>query len=131
GRLVPPRPGRTFVPRGKVSMLPAPGPPDIARMSWLDGAVHQTGFTTLIGELSTVIAGPPPGNPLVWTNQVEGTSQTIRTYAIAPTSSSHSGGVVVTSRMDGSVHVMSATAAVGPTWDALSTRAGNEISEGL
>jgi hypothetical protein len=58
-----------------------------------------------------------------WNNQQEGTSATIPTFA-AVTSRSYHPGVVVTSRMDGSQHVV--TSSVDKViWRQLSTRNGD------
>ncbi len=92
---------------------------------WVDGRAHQTGFTTVFTP-NTVV---PYGQDAVqydvdWTNQQEGKSGTVATYA-AVTARSHHVGVVNAVMMDGSVKAYRNE--IDPRlWRALSTRNGHE-----
>ena len=125
GHLPPPAWPSVTLPRGTIAAQR--DATTLARASWVDGSVHQTGFTSILSDLTAAVQGPPPGIPQVWTNQIEGTSPMVRTYSAAPVSSKHSGGII-SSRMDGSVRMEGAT--MGPVWRALSTRAGRELMSG-
>lgn len=93
---------------------------------WVDGRVHQIGFTTAF----------PPNTPLPcdvngvtydvdWTNQQEGKSDTVATFA-AVTARSYHGGGVNAALMDGSVRWFADEIHAG-IWQAYSTRAGDEL----
>ncbi len=93
---------------------------------WVDGRVHQTGFTTTFGPNQIVpIAGTtgtaPDGD---FTNRREASSGTTPTYA-AITSRSYHRGAVNSLLMDGSVRTMGENIHLG-TWQNLSTRSGGE-----
>lgn len=94
---------------------------------WVDGRAHQTGFTATFAPNSVV---PHVVNGVAydvdWTNQQEGKSNTIRTYA-AVTSRSHHPGGVSSVRADGSVHFVSESINLA-AWQALATRNGGEVS---
>ncbi len=92
---------------------------------WIDGRAHQTGFTALYP--------PNAGIPceidgltynVTWTNQREGLSDTVPTYAVIPARSYHP-GIVNAAMVDGSVHGFSETIDAD-VWRALATRAGGE-----
>ncbi len=91
----------------------------------VDGRVHQIGVTSVFTPNAKVIC--PVGSnryDVDWTNQQEGASATVRTYA-AVTARSHHPGVVNTLMMDASVQ--SFADSIDPsTWRALSTRNGQE-----
>ncbi len=93
---------------------------------WVDGRVHQIGFTTLFLPNAQIL-GTEGGREydFDWTNQQEGRSPTVPTYAAVTARSYHSGGVNV-AMMDGSVRTVDERIHIG-VWQALSTRAGEEI----
>lgn len=94
---------------------------------WVDGQVHQTGFT----------AAFPPGTPVWcneegeqfdvdWTSASQGSNQTEPTYAAVTARSYHPGGVSA-AWMDGSVRWV-ANSVDRSLWQALATRAGGETT---
>jgi len=93
---------------------------------WVDGYVHQTGFTALLPPNSKV---PYTAGGILhdvdFTSFRESRDFTRRTYA-AVTSRSHHFGGVNAMLMDGSVRFVSSTIAVG-TWRAACSPAGGEI----
>lgn len=92
---------------------------------WADGRTHQTSFTTVFTPNTEVICTTGGVEYDVdWTNQQEGKSTTIPTFA-AVTSRSYHPGVVCSSLMDGSVRTFSNTISLS-VWRAISTRAGRE-----
>jgi prepilin-type N-terminal cleavage/methylation domain-containing protein len=98
---------------------------DGAHVEWVDGKVHETGFTTTFPPNSKVRCEAIGGQQdLDWVNQAEGRSTTVPTFA-AMTSRSHHPCGVQTVMMDGSVHFVpnSIDRAV---WQGLSTREGGE-----
>ena len=92
---------------------------------WIDGRTHQTGITTVFTP-NTRVPCKVDGveYDVDWTNQQEGKSDTVRTYAVV-TARSHHPGVVCGLLMDGSVQSFSDTIDL-QTWRALSTRNGQE-----
>jgi prepilin-type N-terminal cleavage/methylation domain-containing protein len=99
---------------------------DSGHTEWVDGRVHQTGFTTTFRPNEKVLCEV---NGTVydvdWTNQQEGKSDTVSTYAAVTARSYHVGGVNAV-LMDGSVRWFADDIHVG-VWRAYSTRAGGEI----
>jgi type II secretory pathway pseudopilin PulG len=93
---------------------------------WVDGKAHQTGFTTTFGP-NTQIACTQGGAEynVSFTNQQEGISDSVITYAAVPARSFHA-GLVNTALMDGSVRTFTDEIELA-TWQALSTRDGGEI----
>ena len=93
----------------------------------LDGRAHQTAVTGLFGPNTKV---PFINDELLhdvdWTNQQEGKSATVATYA-AVTSRSHHGGGVNIVRMDGSVQFVTDGIDL-PVWQAMFTRNGSEVT---
>lgn len=93
---------------------------------WVDGRVHQSGFTSTFPPQSDTNCSA--GGSIVqadWTNQQEAKSLTIPTAAAVTSRSSHP-GLVNYVLMDGSVQA--ATEGIDPqVWRALSTRAGGEV----
>ena len=104
---------------------------------WIDGRVHQTGFTATFTPNTVVpyenggntydvdfnsyrVRGWDPENP---TNYLE---QTNVTYAAVTSRSYHSGGIVNTARMDGSVDSVSEDIDLF-VWRAMATRDGSEV----
>ena len=95
---------------------------------WVDGKVHETGFTTVFPP-NTVVAYPSGGT----TYDVDFVSATEAslgdTYAAVTSRSYHPGGVNAL-MLDGSVRFYAST--VRPeVWRALGTRAGGEVVPGL
>ena len=101
--------------------------PETGHTEWIDGRAHQTGFTAAYTPNTKVpceVAGKK--YDVDWTNQQEGKSTTVSTFAAVTARSYHAGGVHAT-RMDGSVHWV-ADHVEPAVWRALSTRAGGEVS---
>ncbi|MFH1268349.1 MAG: DUF1559 domain-containing protein, partial [Planctomycetota bacterium] len=92
---------------------------------WVDGRVHQAGFTTVFTPRTSVacVQGGTAYD-VDWTNQQEGKSSTVPTYA-AVTARSYHPGIVNGLLMDGSVRNFSETINLD-VWRALSTRDGRE-----
>jgi prepilin-type N-terminal cleavage/methylation domain-containing protein len=99
---------------------------DTGHTEWVDGRVHQTGFTTTF----------PPNHKVLcknsnieydvdFTNAREGRPTTALTYAAVTSRSYHEGGVN-TALMDGSVRFVSSFIEL-QLWQDLSTRAGREV----
>lgn len=93
---------------------------------WVDGKVHQCGFTATFTPNTDVpcMQGGAQYN-VDFTSQREGSSTSNPTYA-AVTSRSHHSGLVNVTRMDGSVQSVSNDIAIG-VWRAMTTRAGGEV----
>ncbi len=93
---------------------------------WVDGRVHQIGFTTAF-EPNTEVICPVDGMEydVDWTNQQEGNSTTVPTYAAVTARSYHPNKVNVL-MMDGSVRSVENMINWG-IWQAISTRDGREI----
>ncbi|MDB2687457.1 DUF1559 domain-containing protein [Mariniblastus sp.] len=93
---------------------------------WVDGRAHQTSFTATFAP-NTLVAYDNSGEVLDvnWTNQQEGKSNTVKTFAAVTSRSYHTGGVN-SARADGSVHFESDSIAL-LTWQSLATRNGGEV----
>jgi prepilin-type N-terminal cleavage/methylation domain-containing protein len=102
---------------------------------WVNGRVHQTGFTTHFRPNTLIRYDVPIYNAfnaiidweyfdINYTSMQEGTSSGVVTYAVAPARSYHSGMVHVL-LMDGSTRPVSDQINAA-TWQALGTRAGHE-----
>ena len=92
---------------------------------WVDGRVHQSGFTTTFSPNTKVICEVSGGEfDVDFTNMREGRVTTARTYAAVTARSYHPGGVNIT-MMDGSVRFVSDSIDL-KLWQDLSTRAGRE-----
>lgn len=92
---------------------------------WVDGRAHQIGFTTTFPPNYQVTPSRVPNNLSIdWTNQQEGKSDKIVTYA-AITARSHHPGVVNVSMMDGSTRSIGNDVNLD-AWRAASTRKGLE-----
>ena len=101
--------------------------PDSGHTEWVDGRVHQTGFTTVFTPNTKVLV--QQGAELFdvdWTNQQEGRSNTVATYA-AVTARSHHPGLVNAMLMDGSVRTIGNDVEL-TVWRAMSTRDGGELT---
>ena len=93
---------------------------------WVDGRGHQIGVTSVFTPNTEVLCMEGGIQYDVdWTNQQEGKSSTVSTYA-AVTARSHHPGVVNGALMDGSVKSFSETIDRA-VWQALSTRDGGEV----
>ena len=90
----------------------------------VDGRVHQTGFTTTFTPNTHVSPSRVNGHDIDWTNQQEGKSDSVRTYA-AVTARSYHPGVVNVVMLDGSTRAVADDVDLG-IWRAASTRAGRE-----
>lgn len=102
---------------------------DSGHTEWVDGRVHQTGFTGVFPP-NTVVECSQGGQvyDLDWTSQREGTTNTGITYSVVTSRSYHSGGVVNVAMVDGSIHTVTRDIDL-PVWRALTTRAGGEAVE--
>ncbi len=95
---------------------------------WVDGRVHQTGFTTTFPPNKKVLCEVSGVEYDVdFTNMREGKVTTARTYAAVTSRSYHGGGVNV-AMMDGSVRFLSESIEL-KLWQDMSTRAGKEFVE--
>jgi len=93
---------------------------------WVDGRAHQIGFTTTFRP-NTIIPKIENGieYDVDWTNQQEGVSTTVSTWAAVTARSYHEGTVNV-ALMDGSVRTFDNDVNL-LVWRAYSTRSGNEV----
>ena len=100
--------------------------PNTGHTEWVDGRSHQTSFTSTFSPntiVPYVVDGV--GVDVDWTNQQEGRSDTIKTFAAVTARSYHTGGVNVM-RADGSTSFESDS--ISPVvWQQLSTRSGGEV----
>lgn len=96
---------------------------------WIDGRVHQAGFTTTFAPNTQVLYTHTDGNvyDADWTNWQEGKNGSAAnpTWAAVTSRSYHPGGVS-TARMDGSTAFVRDSIDLF-TWRALSTRNGGEV----
>lgn len=98
----------------------------------VDGRSHQTGVTALFTpntKVPFIVQDEEAGQleyDVDWTNQQEGKSATVATYAAVTARSHHQGGVNVV-RMDGSAQFVSDEVDL-PVWQALFTRNGGETA---
>ncbi|MEO1527349.1 MAG: DUF1559 domain-containing protein, partial [Planctomycetota bacterium] len=93
---------------------------------WVDGRVHQSGFTTTFPPNKKVLCDVSGIEYDVdFTNIREGRNTTALTQAAVTSRSYHEGGVTV-ALMDGSVQFITDSIDLDP-WQSLSTRAGREF----
>jgi prepilin-type N-terminal cleavage/methylation domain-containing protein len=93
---------------------------------WVDGRIHQSGFTTTFSPNTKVLCDQSGVEyDIDFTNMREGKATTASTYAAVTSRSYHVGGVNV-SLMDGSVRFVTESIDL-ELWQAMSTRAGNEV----
>jgi prepilin-type N-terminal cleavage/methylation domain-containing protein len=92
---------------------------------WVDGKVHQIGFTTTFTPNQAVSPSRAAKFSIDWTNMQEGKSDTAVTYA-AVTARSHHVGLVNVALMDGSTRSISNDVDL-QVWRAASTRNGMEL----
>lgn len=98
---------------------------DTGHTEWVDGRVHQSGFTTTFSPNRKVICEISGIEyDLDFTNIREGKDTTALTQAAVTSRSYHQGGVNVT-MLDGSVRFVTDSIDLD-LWRGLSTRAGNE-----
>lgn len=93
---------------------------------WVDGRAHQTSFTATFSPNTKVpynVGGTE--YDIDWTNQQEGKSLTIKTYAAVTARSYHPGGVNA-ARVDGSVS-FEADSIDLQLWQSMATRDGGEV----
>lgn len=125
---------------GKPSTLGVPPPATVAALAafyggtfdnnghteWVEGDVHETGFTTLFPPNTKIPYTDSTGqvHDIDVTSMRDGESTTLPTYAAVISRSYHPGGVHV-AMMDGSVRPV-ANAIDQWVWRALGTRAGGE-----
>lgn len=94
---------------------------------WVDGRVHQTGFTTVFPP-NTVVPHTANGQTydVDFNSSREGKTASQITFAAVTSRSYHAGGVVNVLLMDGSVRTVADSINPG-TWRALGTRNGGEV----
>ncbi len=94
---------------------------------WLQGRVHQTGFTTVFGPNTLVHFTDDDGDTynVDFVSSLEGRAANFLTYAAVTSRSSHP-GLIHALRMDGSVRPVGQDIQLS-VWRALGTRAGGEI----
>jgi type II secretory pathway pseudopilin PulG len=132
---------RAWNPYFRNAGLPAPGiptPSEICQLGgdfkqntghteWVDGRVHQIGFTSTFPPNTKVLC--QVGDDVFdvdWTNMQEGKSRDIKTFAAVTSRSYHSSGVQVL-LMDGSVQFMQESIELD-VWRGMSTRDLNEVT---
>jgi prepilin-type N-terminal cleavage/methylation domain-containing protein/prepilin-type processing-associated H-X9-DG protein len=95
---------------------------------WVEGRAVQIGFTTTFPPNAKVLCvngSDSQTYDIDWSNQMEGTSTSVSTFAAVTARSYHRAGVN-TAMLDGSVRWFSDSTNVG-VWRAFATRQGNEI----
>jgi prepilin-type processing-associated H-X9-DG protein len=125
GRLPPPDGSTTAPPFGVAGLsVAAFDPARQTHVEWVDGKVHETGFTTAFPPNTNVAFAT--GGSTCDVDYVSATeSNTGDTYA-AVTARSYHAGVVNVLLMDGSVRAVRDRLSLG-VWRALGTRAGGEV----
>ena len=93
---------------------------------WVDGRVHQTGFTTTLPPNSKVTVPGGVSDEGDYTSCREDKSCSTSTFASVASRSYHSGGIVNALLMDGSVRTFSEGLDLG-TWRKLGSRNDGEI----
>lgn len=106
---------------------------DSGHTEWVDGRVHQTGFTGVFAPNTKVLYSHADGKTydVDWNNRQEGIgglSDTIPTFAAVTSRSYHPGGVN-TLRADGSTHFTPSSLDL-LVWRQLTTRNGGEVVSG-
>lgn len=91
---------------------------------WIDGRVHQSGFTGTFPPNTNVVCDGIENQD--WVSDREGTSDTNVTYAAVTARSYHGGDVVNVAFADASVRTMTSDVDV-IVWRSMSTRAGGEV----
>ena len=93
---------------------------------WIDGRVHQTGFTAFFTPNTEVKCSFDGQTDMDLNTSRVDVSDTNVTYAAVTSRSYHAGNVVNTARMDGSVKSVSGSIDLN-VWRAQATRNGEEI----
>jgi hypothetical protein len=97
---------------------------------WVDGRVHQIGFTSTFTPNAPILCSVGGETYDVdWTNMQEGKSASVVTFAAVTSRSYHPRGVQAL-MLDGSVHFVMSQISPG-TWRAMSTRHQADIVDGL
>ena len=99
-------------------------PASYTHVEWVDGKVHETGFTTAFAPNTKVIVSN--GGTDYDVDLVLATESNVGDTYAAVTSRSYHTGCVNALLMDGSVRSVSSTVALA-TWRAMGTRAGGEV----
>ncbi|MCC7474039.1 MAG: DUF1559 domain-containing protein [Pirellulales bacterium] len=123
GSLNQPTPPATV---GEVCGLGGSFKSDSGHTEWVDGRVHQSGFTTTFSPNANVSC--TQGGQVYdvdWTSKREGTTDTEVTYSAVTARSYHSGRIVNVAMVDGSVHSISGDIDQA-AWRAEGTRSGGE-----
>ena len=94
---------------------------------WVDGRVHQAGFTTTFQPNAYISPSRLDGQDIDWTNSREGKSNSHKTFAAVTSRSYHEAGVTVV-MMDGSGKIVPGSIDL-KVWQAMSTRNGSDDSE--
>jgi prepilin-type N-terminal cleavage/methylation domain-containing protein/prepilin-type processing-associated H-X9-DG protein len=114
---------------GEICTLGGSFKTDSGHTEWVDGRVHQTGFTATFAP-NTRVGCTQSGQEydVDWTAKREGTTDSEITYSAVTSRSYHAGGVVNVAMVDGSIHTL--TSAIDlQVWRALATRSGGEAVE--
>jgi prepilin-type processing-associated H-X9-DG protein len=100
--------------------------PDSGHTEWVDGRVHQTGFTAVFTP-NTKVPYTSGGMTydIDWNSQREGQSTSNVSYAVVTARAYHPAGVNV-GMMDGSVQFVASTIDLN-VWRAMATRDGGEV----
>jgi prepilin-type N-terminal cleavage/methylation domain-containing protein/prepilin-type processing-associated H-X9-DG protein len=99
---------------------------DSGHTEWVDGRVHQTGFTATFPPNTRVEC--TQGGQLYdvdWTSKREGIDAAEITYSAVTPRSYHAGGVVNVAMVDGSIHAIASDVDL-LVWRAMATRSGGE-----
>jgi len=99
---------------------------DTGHTEWVDGRVHQTGFTSVFTPNHRVVCPDQNFLDVDWTNQQEGKSSVVSTFAAVTARSYHTIGVHI-AMMDSSVHLVVNEVDLA-VWRAITTRFGKETS---
>jgi prepilin-type N-terminal cleavage/methylation domain-containing protein/prepilin-type processing-associated H-X9-DG protein len=101
---------------------------DSGHTEWVDGRVHQSGFTAVFTP-NTRVECDQSGQiyDVDWTAKREETSETELTYSAVTSRSYHSGGIVNVAMVDGSVHGVTDAIEL-LVWRAMATRSGQETT---
>jgi len=95
---------------------------------WVDGKIHETGFSTVFPPNTEVGYDKDGGKHDVdFISKSESLSSTVPTYAAVTSRSYHSGSVKA-AMMDGSVHSVASDISA-QVWRAIGTRNGGEVAE--
>ncbi|MCA9215137.1 MAG: DUF1559 domain-containing protein [Planctomycetales bacterium] len=116
--------GNLPMPTDPNELLPGDKVRETGHSEWVDGRVHQTGFTTTFPPNAFVNPARLGDKDIDWTNAREGKSKTHRTYAAVTSRSYHTTGVTVV-MMDGSGKVIPSSIDLN-VWQAMSTRNGSD-----